>query len=74
MNDIGIIVTSKLKLDIHINQRLSKAQQKRIFLEEKRSFFHKYESKSKFIQKLNFYQFSVTRQMYGSQISHIAKN
>ena len=52
-NDLGIIITSNLKWASHINQRLSKAQQKLFFL-EKRSLFYKYESKRKFIQKLPF--------------------
>ena len=42
------------------------------FLEEKRSLFYKYESKSKFIQKLHFID-SFTRQMYGSRIAQTAK-
>ena len=53
VNDLGIVITNNLKWDSHINQRLSKAQQN-LFLEEKRSLFYKYESKSKFIQKLHF--------------------
>ena len=48
---------------------------KAFLLEEKRSRFDKYESKSKPIQKQNlFYQFSFTRQMYGSRIGQIAEN
>ena len=54
VNDLGIIISNKLKWDSHINQRLSKAQQKLFFLEEKHSLFYKYENKSKFIQKLHF--------------------
>ena len=32
MNDLGIVITNNLKWDSHINQRLSKAQQKLFFL------------------------------------------
>ena len=53
LNDLGIIITNNLKWDSHINGRLSKAQRK-LFLEEKLSLFYKYESKSKFVQKLHF--------------------
>ena len=53
MDCLGIIITNKLKWDSHITQRISKAQQK-LFFEDKRSIFYKYESKSKVIQKLHF--------------------
>ena len=52
-NDLGIIITNKLNRNSRYSQRLSKAQ-KRNSLEEKRSLLYKYESKTKFMQKLNF--------------------
>ena len=54
MNDLGKIIVNNLKWDSHINERLSKAQQKLFFLKRKRSLFYKYESKSKLIQNLHF--------------------
>ena len=34
VNDLGIVITNNLKLDSHINQRLSKEQQKLFFLKK----------------------------------------
>ena len=53
VNDLVIIITTKLNWENYINQWLSKAQQS-FFLEEKRSIFYKYEGKIKFLNKLSF--------------------
>ena len=56
MNDLGIAITNNLKWESHIQSAAMAIEgpTKTFFLEKKRSLLHKYESKSKFMQKLHF--------------------